>query len=509
MTTSESPSESRPESGAEPAASERVSGRGLTRRNMLRGSAAAVATFGLGAFLDACSSSGGTGTSSSSSSAATSSSSAAGSVSSSSSSAGSVGSSAASSAIGSSSAGSSAASSGPVANIGKISFGSNYSDPAPKAAFADLCTAATNATGVSVDINTVDHNTFQNNISSYLQGQPQDLFTWFAGYRVQTFAKQGLIQQIDDVWDKIGGSFPDAVKNLSKGADGHYYLVPIYNYPWVVFYNKSTFTEKGYTVPTTWDQMIALCKKMKTDGLIPFALGQKDGWPALGTFDILNMRINGYDYHIKLCQHQIPWTDKGVTAVFNQWAELVPYVQTGATGRVWQDAAKTLESKQAGMIFQGTNQIAAQYVTDKKSLDDLDFFVYPEINSQYGQDAIDAPADGFCLAQKSGNQDLAKKVLEYIGTASAEATYLKSDQWDVAVASGATVPTYNSIQTKSVQVISQAKQIAQFLDRDSDGGFADTQVAQAIDTFLQSPTPSTISTIQTQLEAQAKQVFTS
>ena len=59
---------------------------------------------------------------------------------------------------------------------------------------------------------------------------------------------------------------------------------------------------------------------MKADGLIPFAFADKDGWPALGTFDILNLRINGYDYHIKLMQHQVPWTDPRVTAVFNQWA---------------------------------------------------------------------------------------------------------------------------------------------------------------------------------------------
>ena len=39
---------------------------------------------------------------------------------------------------------------------------------------------------------------------------------------------------------------------------------------------------------------------MQTDGLTPLAFGDKDGWPAMGTFDILNMRVNGYKYHIEL-----------------------------------------------------------------------------------------------------------------------------------------------------------------------------------------------------------------
>src|SRR5450755_253778 len=220
---------------------------------------------------------------------------------------------------------------------GNITFGSNYSDAAPKAAFQTIVDAATKSTNVQITVNTTDHNTFQNNISTYLQGTPDDLATWFAGYRLQFFAAQNLLTPIDDVWDKIGANFNDAGKSLSKGLDGHYYMVPLYNYPWVVFYNKSVFAAKGYTVPTTWDDFIALAKKMKADGLIPLAFADKDGRPALGTFDIINLRVNGYDYHIKLMKHQIPWTDPGVTAVFDKWAEILPYCQAGATGRIWED----------------------------------------------------------------------------------------------------------------------------------------------------------------------------
>lgn len=389
------------------------------------------------------------------------------------------------------------------------SFGSNYSDPAPKQAFAALVAAAEKATGVTVAINTVDHNTFQNDITSYLQGTPNDLFTWFSGYRLRVFAKDGLIHPIDNVWAKIGSNFASSVKAGCVGDDGHYYFVPIYNYPWVVFYNKSTFAKYGYEIPTTWDALIALCKTMKKDGLVPFALGQKDGWPALGTFDIINLRINGFDYHMKLMQHKVPWTDPGVTAVFDQWAELIPYCQAGAVGHVWEDATKTLEQKQAGMIFQGTNQVAAQYVGDHADLADLDFFVYPEINPKWGQDFMDAPMDGFAIAAKAKNVAAADDILEYIGTGAAEAHYMKYDEWDVAVATGAVVPTYNAVQKKSVEVIAACKNISQFMDRDSDPGFADNTVSAAIDTFINSPTKATIKSIQTNLEAQAKIVFAS
>ena len=50
--------------------------------------------------------------------------------------------------------------------------------------FADFKTK----TGGIVNVNTVDHNTFQEQINSYLQGKPDDVFIWFAGYRMQFFA---------------------------------------------------------------------------------------------------------------------------------------------------------------------------------------------------------------------------------------------------------------------------------------------------------------------------------
>jgi multiple sugar transport system substrate-binding protein len=401
---------------------------------------------------------------------------------------------------------SSSSSTGGGSATGPITFGSNYSDPATKSAFATLTQQATGKTNVQITVNTVDHNTFQNNISSYLQGTPDALATWFAGYRLQFFAAQGLLDPLDDVWEKIGGNFNDAVKSLSKGLDGKYYLVPLYNYPWVVFYNKSVFASKGYTVPTKWDDFIALCKKMKSDGLVPLAFAEKDGWPALGTFDILNLRVNGYDYHIKLMKHQVPWTDPGVTAVFNQWRELIQYQQSGANGRIWQDAAKALENKKAGMMFQGSNQVAANYSPD--NLKDLDFFVFPEINPTHGTQYMDAPADGFILPKKGSNKDAARKVLEYIGTPEAETSFLKTDHWDVGVANGLVAPSYNDIQKKSAAEIAKCKNVAQFMDRDTVPDMANAMI-KAIQTFIDSPTTATIASIQKSAEAQAKNIFTS
>jgi multiple sugar transport system substrate-binding protein len=59
----------------------------------------------------------------------------------------------------------------------------------------------------------------------------------------------------------------------------------MYTLPWiksteVMYYNKTYFDQKGYTVPTTWDEMEALCAKIKADDptCIPLGYDSEANW---------------------------------------------------------------------------------------------------------------------------------------------------------------------------------------------------------------------------------------
>ena len=79
-----------------------------------------------------------------------------------------------------------------AAAAGTVTFGSNAADPVPKKALRRRLQGVHGEDRhQGQDVNTVDHNTFQEQINSYLQGQPHDVFTWFAGYRMQFFAAEG------------------------------------------------------------------------------------------------------------------------------------------------------------------------------------------------------------------------------------------------------------------------------------------------------------------------------
>ena len=389
---------------------------------------------------------------------------------------------------GSAPAGSASASAG-ASLTGEVTLGSNYSDDVPKKAMQAAADSFTAKTGITVKINTVAHGTFQDQISNYLQGTPDDVWTWFSGFRMRFFAAQGLAYDISDVWANLQPHYTDAFKVGSTGDDGKQFFVPIYLYPWAVFYRKSVFADKGYAIPKTFDELKTLAAKIKGDGLIPFAFGDKDGWPAMGTFDILNLRLNGYQFHVDLMAGKEKWSDPKVKTVFDTFKEILPFHQEGAAGRIWQDASTALVQKKAAMYFHGMFTSQQFQQAGQADLDDLDFFPYPDFGTQYdAEKALDAPIDGFALSKAPKNLDAAKAFVEHLGQPDTQVAWVSADKSNIAAAKDADTSAYTPLQKKAAEVIGQAQRITQFLDRDTNPNFAGPNGMQAfLLQFLQDP----------------------
>ena len=365
---------------------------------------------------------------------------------------------------------------------GGVSFGVNEIGDIVAEQHQKMAADFTETSGTAVDLQENDHNTFQENINTYLQGNADDVFTWFAGFRMRFFADQGLIGDVSSIYpiEGISESFQEA----STGNDGNQYFVPQDYYPWAVFYRKSLFEERGYAVPTTLDEMTALCTTMQADSLIPIAFADSDGWPAMGTFDLLNMRINGFDYHINLMGGEESWDSPQVKSVFDAWRGLLPFHQADPLGRTWQEAAGTLFRRESGMYILGTF-LNEEFPGGEE--DDLDFFTFPEIDPAIGADALDAPIDGFCMSAEPADPEAAMALMAYLASPAAAAAAATTGLPIIPANSGADVSGLSALQQKSVELVSSATNLAQFLDRDTRPDFASTVMIPSLKTFLGAP----------------------
>jgi multiple sugar transport system substrate-binding protein len=365
---------------------------------------------------------------------------------------------------------------------GTVRVGSNYSDAKPNEALKAALDALPNE-DITIELNEVDHNTYQETITSYMQDPPDDVAPWFAAYRLVPLASAGLLTDISDVWtDSLDSVLSEGFKGAST-YDGKQYLVPWSFYSWGIHYRKSVWESVGATPPETWDELLALCETLDGLGVTPFAFGNDGRWPAMGTFDQLNFRLNGYQYHVDLMAGRESWTDDRTKAVFERWATLLPYHQSDPNGREWQDAGNALVAGEAAMMTIG-NFVGDLFPNEE--LDDLDFFPFPTLNDEHGQDTVEAPIDGWVMTTRGENEAGAKEVLAHMGTALAQDTYLSIAPGVQAPNSNVDTSVYNALQTKSAALVQNAKHVTQFLDRDTLPAFAN-EAGQAFADFFADP----------------------
>ena len=365
----------------------------------------------------------------------------------------------------------------------------NLSDAGAKIAIAanDAYTAKTGNKVISQAVNSDD---FQNNFVQILQGTPDDAFGWMAGWRTNARADAGLLADVSEQVKALGSSLSAAaIQGATNPSDGKQYIIPTTYYPWGLHYRKSTMQELGLNPESiaTWDDLIKLCEATQKKGLVGYALGDKGGWEAMGTFDILNMRLNGYQFHIDLLNGKEQWTDAKVVEVFNYMGQLAPYMNKNVLDISWDGMRDLLLQKKCGAMMMGSwfaNDFLAKSQAD---YDDLWIVPFPEINPEHGRDTIDAPIDGLCVAANGENTEGGKDLVKWLASKDGMQARLDAGNTFTSANKNQDTSSYDPFQKQQLAVMGEAKYITQFLDRDTRQDFANPVVAPAIQNFLRAP----------------------
>ena len=353
------------------------------------------------------------------------------------------------------------------APAGELVINTDTSDPAPKAAFEQLIKdfEAENP-DVTVTWNIFDHEGYKTSIRNFLTADAPDLANWYAGNRMLPYVNAGLFEPVDDVWEEHG--LKDSLKSAlpSMTIDGKIWGVPYTYYQWGVYYRKDIFEEHGVAVPTNWDEFKAACATLKAAGVTPITIGTKYLWTAAGVFDYLNLRTNGYDFHMALTRGEVEWTDDRVRATMNNWKELVEagcFIDNHAAYS-WQEALAPMVRGEAAMYVMGNFAVAPLReagLTD----DQLDFFQFPEITPGIPV-AEEAPTDTIHIPANASNKDDAKRFLAFLARADVQ-TKINATLGQLPINSGSTVADDKFLQAGFNMLSAADGGIAQFFDRDA------------------------------------------
>ena len=187
--------------------------------------------------------------------------------------------------------------------------------------FADAVKPFEAATGAKVVYS--GDKSFEQNLNVQVQaGNAPDVALLPQPGGMKNYASQGKLFPLPaDIVASIDANYGPGWKEVGTADDGKAYGVfHRINLKGLVFYPKAVWDAKGYTVPTTWDELKTLQDKMVADGTPPWCIGVESGaatgWPVTDWVEEIMLRTVGADGYDKWVAGTTPFTDPSVKNAF-------------------------------------------------------------------------------------------------------------------------------------------------------------------------------------------------
>ncbi len=268
-------------------------------------------------------------------------------------------------------------------------------------------------------------------------GNPPDIAILPNPGLMQQLAREGELVPLNSFMDmnQVNKDYAPAWIDLGS-YDGQWYALfyKVANKA-TVWYNPKAFAAASYTVPQTWDVMIALADRMGADGRTPFSIvapsGPGSGWALTDWISEIVLNNCGPDLYDEWIAGEIPWTDTCIKQSFEMFNEIVQskgYVLGGSQGILTTtDANGTYplytDPPEAYMDYLASFAqafIASKY-PDLSPGDDYNFFTFPTIDPKYAG-AVTVGADVVVMVNDT---PAARSFMTYLAGAQAQENWIK------------------------------------------------------------------------------------
>jgi alpha-glucoside transport system substrate-binding protein len=167
----------------------------------------------------------------------------------------------------------------------------------------------------------------------------------------------------------------------------------------LVWYPKGDFDAAGYTVPTTWDELLALTEQIKSDGDAPWCLGIESGaatgWPATDWTEEMMLRTTSLENYDKWVAGELDFASPEVTVAIETWSALlltegnVAGGGAGIVGTFFGDAPKPMfEDPPSCWLHKQGNFITSFFPEGTEAGVDYDFFYLPGVDPEFGEPVL-------------------------------------------------------------------------------------------------------------------------
>jgi alpha-glucoside transport system substrate-binding protein len=158
----------------------------------------------------------------------------------------------------------------------------------------------------------------------------------------------------------------------------------------LVWYRPPVFEEMGYTVPNTWDELMALSETMVDDGTAPWCMSiesfSSTGWVGTDWIEDIVLREQGADSYDKWVAGDISFESPEIRHAFRTFGSVARGVGTvlGGTTRIlsepWAEAATPMFEDPPRCMMHRQASFWAPNIPDTMVFgEDIDFFILPGV----------------------------------------------------------------------------------------------------------------------------------
>jgi|TARA_B000000532_G_scaffold90929_1_gene72779 multiple sugar transport system substrate-binding protein len=317
---------------------------------------------------------------------------------------------------------------------------------------------------IKVEMTIYDHEAYKTQIRNFLPAEPPDVVNWFSGNRMKFFVNQGLFEDVSDVWDQNNLHNELAAARSTMTVDGKQWGVPTTYYQWGFYYRKDIFAKYGLGEPRSMADLMNIFETLKKNGVTPIAIGTKYLWTAAGWFDFLNLRINGYDFHMALMDGEVSYEDQRLDRVFDVWGEIAKsgyYIDNHASYS-WQEGMAPMINGDAAMYLLGNFIIPDLMRAGLKGK--IGYFQFPVIDGSV-RTYEEAPTDSMHIPARAKNKKDARRFLAFLGRADIQK--IIADASGMLSTNNQSPPPTDEFLKIGFKVLSESAGLAQFYDRDT------------------------------------------
>lgn len=406
----------------------------------------------------------------------------------------------------------------PAKKSGTLSIITKYADPEYAPYFVAMAKAYEKENpGVKVDLTQVGDQPYKDKIRVLTASKslPDIYFSW-AGDFANKFIRAGLASDLTEV---LG---PDTTwgKSMTPAAldafeyEGKNYGVPLNLDAKYMVYNKAAFKKAGLTgPPSTLEELLQDCGKLKSAGYTPIAFGNKFGWPAIHYITQLNAfnvpeATRTKDYN----PASGAFTDPGYVTAMEQYASILDKcTNANANGMSHETAQANFLSGKAAMHYLELVEfplISKKNGASAQVVDNWSFFRLPPPEGAKGDtNTLTGAPDGFLVNSKSKNAALAVDFLKFVTNRTNAAKMTKQIGFLSPVTGSATKANTSPQQREALADLEKADSFAIWLDTVTNADVANAFLSGAEGVTNGSQTPAQVITSVQQAAEKVKKQF--